>query len=283
MRQRFTPERACSTLTRMRANFRLVRFSAAVSSPRRGFFFPLASFLDRWVIPLESSILVQDCLRRIGNSFRIGNLLVVRLAHASMAQEVDAFAWQGHDDDVLVGVRLLLAAVVQGLFFRVFRPLTPTFGAVDDEAWLRFGRGLALGKVTGIPLGTIAEISQSLLENRQQAMNPIVHLRLTQIKEFAQDGLNRIGLEVNQDKQEFIFWPMQESLATTASGTLTGLPLGSLLGGIELLIRPWKGSQQNLKLQERQAREGQKLSAGGLERSVCDHAFIVFLIPDNVY
>src|SRR5260370_25435128 len=112
MRQRFAPERACSTLTRMRANFRFVRFSAAERSPRGGFFFRLASFLDRWVIPLEYGIFVQDCLRRIDNSFRIGNLLVVSLANVSAAQELDAFPWYSHDDDVLVGVGLLLATVV---------------------------------------------------------------------------------------------------------------------------------------------------------------------------
>src|SRR5271165_4227975 len=89
MRERFTPARACSTLTRMRANFRFVRFSAAVSSPRGGFFFRLASLLDRWFVPLEAGILVQDSLRRIANSFRIGYLLVVGLANASPAQEVD--------------------------------------------------------------------------------------------------------------------------------------------------------------------------------------------------
>src|SRR3954452_23785067 len=88
MRQRFTPERACSTRTRMRDNFRFVRFSAAVSSPRGGFFFRLVSLLDRRVIPLEAGILVQDGLRWIGNSFGIGDLLVVRLAHACLAQEV---------------------------------------------------------------------------------------------------------------------------------------------------------------------------------------------------
>src|SRR5258708_32271560 len=77
MRQRFTPESACSTRTRMRANFRFVRFSAAVSSPRGGFFFRLASLLDRRVIPLEAGILVQDGLRRIGNSFGIGDRLVL--------------------------------------------------------------------------------------------------------------------------------------------------------------------------------------------------------------
>jgi hypothetical protein len=197
---------------------------------------------------LEAGILVQDGLRRIGNGFRIGNLLVVRLTHARRAQEVDAFPRQGHEDDVLVGVGLLLAAVVQGLFFRVFRPLTPTFGAVDDEAWLRFGSGLTVGKLTGIPLGTNAEIVRRLLEDRQQPMNPVVHPWLTQVKEFAHDDLKGIGLEVNQDKQELVFWPMQASLATPASGTLTGLTLGGLVCGIESLISPWKGSQQKLKL-----------------------------------
>src|SRR5207245_5773946 len=44
MRELFTPARSCSTLTRICANFRLLRFSASVSSPRGGFFFRLASF-----------------------------------------------------------------------------------------------------------------------------------------------------------------------------------------------------------------------------------------------
>ena len=57
------------------------------------------------------------------------------LADISTAKEADAFASQVHDDDVLIGV-LLLATVVEGLFFRAFRPLSPTFGAVDDEPWL---------------------------------------------------------------------------------------------------------------------------------------------------
>src|SRR5207248_2592137 len=142
--------------------------------------------------------------------------------------------------------------------------------------------GLALGKVTGIPLGTNAEIVKGLLEDRQQPMNPVVHPRLTQLKEFAHDGLKGIGLEVNQNEQEFVFWLMQASLATTARGTLTGLPLGGLACGIESLISPWKGSQQASKLRERQASEGQKPAAVGLECFVCDHAPIIFLIPDNV-
>jgi hypothetical protein len=145
----------------MRASFRFVRFSAAVSSPRGGFFFRPANFLHRRLIPLESGILIHDGLRRVDNSFRVGDLLVVGLARARTAQEGDPFPGQGHDDDVLVGVRLLLAAVVKGLFFRVFRPWTPPFGAVDDEAWLRSGGGSTPGEVTGLPLRANVESSRA--------------------------------------------------------------------------------------------------------------------------
>src|SRR5260221_3161155 len=112
------------------------------------------------------------------------------LADTSVAQEADAVPWLSHDDDVLVAVDFLLPTVVQGLFFRVFRPLTTPFRAVDDEQWLGFRRGLALGKMTAIPLWANAEIVQGLLQSRQQSMNPIGHLRLAQIKEFAHDSFS---------------------------------------------------------------------------------------------
>ena len=120
MRQRFTPASACSTLTRMRANFRFVRFSAAVSSPRGGFFFRLAGFLDRWLVPLKSGIFVQYRLRRIGNAFLIGNFFVVRLTDVGPAQEPNTFTLSIHDDHVLVAVGFLLPAVVRRPVFQGF-------------------------------------------------------------------------------------------------------------------------------------------------------------------
>ena len=171
---------------------------------------------------------------------------------------------------------------MEGLFFRVFRPLPPPLGPVDDEAWLHSDRGRALGEVTGTPLGTNAELVKGLLEDRQEPMNPMVHLGLTQAKEFAHDGLKGIGLEVDQDKQELIFGPMQEPLAAPAKGTSPGLTLGGSAGRIDLLIGPWKGRQQTLKLRGRQASEGQKPPPVCQECFVADHAPIVFLIPDNV-
>src|SRR5205807_624676 len=108
-------------------------------------------------------------------------------------------------------------------------------------------------------------------------MNPIIHLGRTQVKEFAHDCLQRIGLEVDQKKQELILGLLQSSLATSANRTLSRLAFGGSVGGVELLIRLGKGRQETLELRERQARESQKLSAVGLECLICDHAFILFL------
>ena len=114
-------------------------------------------------------------------------------------------------------------------------------------------------------------------------MNPLIHPGRAQVKEFAYDCLKRIGLEVDQKKQELVLGLLQAPLATSANRTLSSFAFGGSVGGVELLIRLWKGSQQTLELRERQARESQKLSAVSLECFVCDHAFILFLIPEKVY
>src|SRR3954452_5893901 len=90
MRQRFTPAKACSTRTRIRPNFRLVRFSAAVSSPPRGFFFRLAGLGHRWLVPLQAALLVQDRAGRIDEALLIGDGLVRHPALGGLAQQVDA-------------------------------------------------------------------------------------------------------------------------------------------------------------------------------------------------
>ena len=167
MRERFTPARSCSTLTRMCANFWLVRFSVSVSSPRGGFFFRLAGFLHRWLIALESGILVQGGLWRIGDSFLIGYLFVVRLAGVRSAEVVNPLPSGVDDDHVLVAVLFLAPAVKQGLFFGVFRPLTPPFGGVDDQSRRFPGSALGLGEVRGVPLGEDSQVIQSRAQDGQ--------------------------------------------------------------------------------------------------------------------
>src|SRR5712671_8150244 len=98
MRQRFTPARSCSTLTGICANFRFVRFSASVSSPRGGFFFRLASFLHCRLIALESGILVQGGLRRVGDPLLSGYLFLMGLARVRLAEVVNPLP-PGVDED----------------------------------------------------------------------------------------------------------------------------------------------------------------------------------------
>src|SRR5437867_4988027 len=123
MRQRLTPARACSTRTRIRPNLRLVRFSAAVSSLPRGFFFRLARLCHGGLISLEAAILVQHRAWRIDDAFLISDGLVRHPALVGLAQEVDALALGVRDNHVLVTVRFLPPAVVRPLFFRVFREI----------------------------------------------------------------------------------------------------------------------------------------------------------------
>src|SRR5881227_3658702 len=114
-------------------------------------------------------------------------------------------------------------------------------------------------------------------------MNPIVHPGLAQVKEFGHDRLQRIGLEVDQQKQELILGLLQSPFATSANSTLSRLAFSSLVCGVVLLIRLREGSQQPLELRERQTRQSQKLPAVGLKCLVRDHAFILWLIPEKVY
>src|SRR6266545_4200564 len=130
MRQRFPPATACSTRTRIRARLRFVHFSAAGSFPRGGFFFRLAGFLHRWFVPLKARILVQHGSGWVSAAFLFGNRLVGRLAGVGAAQKANAFALDIGDHHILVAVRLLPTTGVQGLFFRVLRPLPTPFRAV---------------------------------------------------------------------------------------------------------------------------------------------------------
>src|SRR5437868_5747336 len=191
MRQRFTPAKACSTRTRMRPNFRLVSFSAAVSSPPGGFFFRLARRCHCWLIPLEATILVQYCARRIDDAFLIGDGLVRHSAHVGLAQEVDALAVGGGNHHVLVAVGFLPAAVVRLLFFRVFRALAAALGAVDDAPRPCLARRCRLGEGLRVALRKNPQLVEGLPKDGQESMQPVVYPRLAQAEEFRHDDLQR--------------------------------------------------------------------------------------------
>src|SRR5262245_5710757 len=279
MRERFTPARACSTLTRRRANFRFVRFSASVSWPPGGFFFRLAGFRSCWLVPLESGIFVQHRPRWEGKVLLIGDLLIVCLTGIGLAQEANALALQTCDDHVLVAVRLLLATVVQRLSFRAFWPLAAPLGPIDDEPNLPRLRRLALRKVTWVPLREHADSSESMAQDGQQPLNPIVHRRLAQTEEFGHDDLQRIGLEVDEEEQQLLFRRMQSSLASGTRGPLAGLASQGPVRGIQQFIGPCEGRQEMVKLRQGQASEGETFPPISLDFCIGNHRAMLSLFP----
>src|SRR5947209_9687336 len=184
MRQRFTPASACSTRTRTRPNFCVVRFSAAVSSPPGGFFFRLARLGHGGLVPLEAAILVQHRAGWIVNALPIGDRLVRHAALVGLAQEVDAPAVGARDDDVLVAVQFLPPAVVRPLFFRVFRALAAALGAVDNAPRLLLRRCRCPGESLRVAFREDAQVVERLPEHGQEPMEPVVDPRRAQSEEF---------------------------------------------------------------------------------------------------
>src|SRR5205085_1942484 len=151
IRLRLTPAMACSTRTRICANFRLTRFSRSVSGCRFVFFFRLASSCHRGLIALKPCILVQGHLGRKRDGLLIDDLLLVYGPGVGGTQVQHAPARRVDHEHVLVGMCLLLPAVAEGLFFRVFRPLAPPFRGIEDELLRLPGAPRLAGSPLAIP------------------------------------------------------------------------------------------------------------------------------------
>jgi len=231
MRLRFTPARACATYTR------------TLDTRRLAFFFRLASYLDRRLIPLESRILIQDGFSGINDVFLISNLLVVCLAGVGGTEKQDSFAHGIHHQDVLVGVGLLLATVEKSLFFRVFRPLAAAFGAVDDQL-VEFG-GLASHRrqAVAVSFRHHSQVIHGGLKHGQQTLKPIIGLRSTHAEQLTQNNLQGIGFQVDQEEQEFILDARQNSSPACLYQTFAGLAGDGMGRGINGCVGFLESSQ----------------------------------------
>jgi len=134
--------------------------------------------------------------------------------------------------------------------------------------------GPALSEVTGIPLRKDAQVIQGCLVDGQQPVEPEVHTRLTQAEEFGHDSLQRIGLEVNQQKQQLLLRAMQCSFAPSANEPPARFPGYGLVQGIPTFIGLCERGQQALELPKRQSGECRELSAIILESWISYHEAI---------
>src|SRR6516162_2887352 len=96
-------------------------------------------------------------------------------------------------------------------------------------------------------------------------MNPVVGLRLAQIKWQAMHGLQRIGLLIDKDEEQFVFQLGEDAFGAAAALALARLTFPGLVWRIADGISRSKGWQHTRKLAVRQSGRGQKLSRSVLE------------------
>jgi hypothetical protein len=115
--------------------------------------------------------------------------------------------------------------------------------------------------------GGIAEGVQGGLQRGQEDMNPLIRFALAHAAQAPLHHLERIGLQVGEQKEQPIFRRRQGAVLVDgklASGA--GFPIEAPHGHMRLKRR-LKGWDKLLKLVERQAREIQELYGAGLQIS----------------
>src|SRR5215475_14698813 len=83
-------------------------------APPCGAFFWLMRLSHLGLIPLKPRVLIQEGVWRIANRFGIHDLFVVYFPRIRLTQIAHAFGLRIHHHEVLVTMRFVLAAVVQG-------------------------------------------------------------------------------------------------------------------------------------------------------------------------
>jgi hypothetical protein len=74
------------------------------------------------------------------------------------------------------------------------------------------------------------------LEYGQQLMNPVVGLRLTQIKLQCVHRLQGIGLLIDQNKQQFVFKALQHPFGSAACAALPEFAFARALARIQVSV-----------------------------------------------
>ncbi len=130
MRQRLTPEITCSTSTRAEEKIRLRNLSPILNGLPLGFFWLPGDDPFR-LVALKARVFIERGVARITDRSLVGQLLVVRFARTRRTKLGHFPSVFIDQQQVLVGMSLLLAAVMPFLQLVVFRALPSPFRAVN--------------------------------------------------------------------------------------------------------------------------------------------------------
>ena len=171
----------------------------------------------------------------------IGRFLVMRFAGHRWAEPDHLAGGLIDQQNIFIRVGLFLAAVVFFLHDGVRWALTAPFGAINGQRWAPFPGQRAGRNLLGVAFWLHPEVSQRVLEDGEQIMNPIVCLRLTQIEMQGVHRLERIGLLVDENEHEFIGLTVQLPLRATADTALPRFAFARAIIGILFFVRGLKG------------------------------------------
>src|SRR5207248_9137549 len=117
----------------------------------------------------------------------------------------------------------------------------------------------------------------------QQAAKPVIHLRPAEAKDFSQESLQGVGLEVDQQEQQLLFRGLKHPGPAAPGRALARASRRGAVGGRAALVGTYEGRQQEVKFRWRQACEGQTPFPIAPEFRVGHHKANVFLNSDKVY
>jgi len=197
---------------------------------------------------------------RIGKLPLIGRLLVVLFPGHGRPQRDDVVGVCVHQQEVLVRLGLLFAAVLLLVLHGIGGTLTTALGAVKGHIGGALQRQGAGGNPARVALRRQTESGEGPLQDGQHVMHPVVGLGLAQLAWSAMHGLSRIGVLEDEETQPFVFHRWQGPGGPTTGTTLARRALQGLVWRIPQRIGGGKRRKQMRKCCVRQSGRSEKLS-----------------------
>jgi len=154
----------------------------------------------------------------------------------------------------------LFAALVRLLLRVIFLALAAAFCALHLAGSAAGERQRTHRDSTRIALWGFSQVAQGVLQDREEAMNPAMSLRLTQPAWQAVHRLQRLGLVVDQDEEKFICHLGQGPFGAAAELPLTRCAFLRQIRRRLFLVGCSKRGQQLLKLVSFEPGRGQKFA-----------------------
>src|SRR4030095_5480454 len=200
------------------------------------------------LITLKARVFVERGVVWIRDLRVIRGLLIVGFARHGGTPIHDLLRVFIDEEDVFVGVCFLLAAIVLLLFGVILWTLAAACAPVNRQVGTAGACQITGRHTPRVALGGLPEVAQGLLQDWQEAMHPVVGLRLTQPTLQAMHRLQGVGLLIDQDEEKLVFTLRQCPWGAATDLPLTGFPFLRQVRGRLFLIGRLKRKQQLLKL-----------------------------------